>query len=497
MSNLNKAEIFEAIELMRKIGVDLQQYEVKSAAKSLPKDIGRTVSAFSNGSGGTIILGLAEGKGFAPVKDLQVGKLQDALADVCSQKMTPPVRPNIQVLEFEGFPILVAQIPEKLPRDKPCYITASNLYQGSYIRTGDGDRRMSSYEINRLMDERQQPRYDAEVVDTATIDDLDPALVSALLARERKIHARNFANLEDLEALQRLNILAADGDGLRPTLAGLLAIGKYPQQFFPRLCIAFAVYPGTNKAEVTRSGLRLLDSQTIVGPIPAMIEDCISAIMRNMRMGAIVHGSFRKNIPDYPIVALREAIVNALMHRDYSPESHGTPVQVDLFPDRLEISNPGGLFGNVTIDTLGKGISSSRNQFLANILENTPYEDGLFVAENRGTGYQVIEKSLADALMPAPLPHDSILSFSLTFMKRRLTSSEQESNNQENVQTIILDLLENQPSVSTTEVSRYSGKSRATVLKTINSLIEDGILERTETRGSTKQRYRLVKQRKG
>lgn len=283
-----------------------------------------------------------------------------------------------------------------------------------------------------------------------------------------------------------------DGELLRPTLAGLLALGKYPQQFFPRLCIAFAVYPGTNKAEVTRSGVRLLDSQTIVGPIPSMVEDCISAIIRNMRTGAIVEGSFRKNIPDYPIVALREAIVNALMHRDYSSESYGTPVQVDMFPDRLEISNPGGLFGNVTIDTLGKGISSSRNQFLANILENTPYEDGLFVAENRGTGYQVIEKSLADALMPAPLPHDSILSFSLTFLKRRLTSSEQNSNNQENIQTIIMDLLENQPSISTSELSHYSGKSRATVLKTINALMEEGILERTETPGSTKQRYRLA-----
>ena len=102
------------------------------------------------------------------------------------------------------------------------------------------------------------------------------------------------------------------------------------------------------------------------------------------------------------------------MHRDYSPLSQGTPVQIDLYVDRLEIINPGGLYGNVTINSLGKdGVSASRNQYLSNLLESTPYADGSFVAENRGTGFQVIVSELASALMPPPEPQNKSGGFSL------------------------------------------------------------------------------------
>lgn len=151
---------------------------------------------------------------------------------------------------------------------------------------------------------------------------------------------------------------------------------------------------------------RFLDAQTIIGPIPFMVEDALNAVTKNMRTGAVIGGAFRQ---DYPRKAVREAIANALIHRDYSPDARGSQVQVNLYADRLEILNPGGLFGNVTIDTLGTvGISSSRNQFLSNILETTPYPGGGYVVENRGTGYQVIEEQLQAALMDPPKPLNTL-----------------------------------------------------------------------------------------
>ena len=219
----------------------------------------------------------------------------------------------------------------------------------------------------------------------------------------------------------------------------------------------------------------------------------IAAITRNMRIGAIFEGAFRKDVPDYPIVALREAIANALMHRDYSSQSYGIPVQVDMYADRLEITNPGGLYGNVTLEMLGKDcISASRNQYLANLLESTPYADGTFMAENRGTGYQAIEAALSDALMPPPIPRSTIGHFSLAFSKRRITKSERRFSTGEAVTAVILGLLAEQNSISTSEVIKHSGKSRATVVKYINKLVAEEKLEPIEPAGSTKQRYRLL-----
>ena len=490
---MNAEELAEVIGLMRAVGVDLQHYEVKSSRRELTHDLPRTISAFSNGSGGTIICGISEKDGFVPVDGFEPQSIQDALAHVCAEKLEPPVRPEIDVLMFEGRPVVVAAIPEMRPVDKPCFVRASDRYKGSYIRTGDGDLRLSPYEVDRLMDEHRQPQYDIAIVEGASKDDLNRDLVQGLLSRERTVHSRNFAKLSDDESLVRLGVLRRDDSGeLRPTVAGLVALGDYPQQFFPRLNIAFASYPGTRKSDVTEAGQRLLDSMTMVGPVSYMVEDAIAAIAKNTRNGALIDGAFRREVPDYPPVALREAIVNALMHRDYSPLALGTPVQLDLYVDRLEIINPGGLYGNVTLRSLGKdGVSASRNQHLANLLESTPYTDGTFVAENRGTGYQTIEAELSDALMPAPVPNDTIASFSLTFQRRRLTRTESTLPAAEQVRATILGLLREQGSVSTTEVVRHSGRSRATVMKYINKMIEARELEPTERAGSTRQRYRL------
>lgn len=494
-TRMDQEKLEREILLMRQIGTDSQRYEVKSCEKGLTKDIAQTISAFSNGAGGFLICGISETDGFVPVEGFNPKSIQDALANVCVDKLTPPVRPIIQSFLFEDRPVIVAEIPEMPPSEKPCYVTASRQYDGSYIRTGDGDRRLTSYEVDRLLDEHRQPRYDGRIVEEATLADLDRSLVDALLARERRIHSRNFAKLTDEEALIKLTVAKRDDEGvLRPTLAGLMALGEYPQQFFPRLNVSFACYPGTTKSEVSNTGQRLLDSQSIVGPISYMIEDSIGAITRNMRTGAVVDGAFRGDVPDYPVVALREALANALMHRDYSSSSIGTPVQVDMYVDRLEIINPGGLFGNVTMDMLGKDcISASRNQFLANLLESTPYGVGQFVAENRGTGYQTIEASLSEALMPAPIPRDTISFFSLTFGKRRISNDEMAMASSESVRSVVLGLLEKQKSISTTEVVKSSRWSRATVVKRLNEMIEQGTIETTEPKGSTKQRYRLVR----
>ncbi|MBS5559540.1 MAG: dihydroorotate dehydrogenase, partial [Bifidobacterium longum] len=275
--------------------------------------------------------------GFTPVEGFDARAMQEALSQAC-EKMTPVVRPVIVTCPFEGANLVFARIDEMLPRDKPCFTTALGPHGGSFIRTGDGDRRMTSYEVDRLIEEHLQPTYDLDIVPGATTDDLDPQLVSGLLARVREQHPRVFADRDGIDVLLDLQVLRHDdsdesevGGILRPTLAGLLALGRYPQKFYPRLGISIAVFPGTSRDDVFRGDERLVASKSVVGSIPVMIDDAVDSLMR--WIGA--------KKPDYPPLVLREAIANALTHRDYSPDARGTQVHISVFTDRIEITNPG------------------------------------------------------------------------------------------------------------------------------------------------------------
>ena len=274
-------------------------------------------------------------------------------------------------------------------------------------------------------------------------------------------------------------------------MAGLLVAGIFPQRYFPRLQIVFTVYPGTTKAGDPVTGQRYLDSKELVGSIPDMLLDTLSLVQQRMSTGAIVEGGLRKDVPDYPIVALREAIANALQHRDYSPEGRGTHVQVNMYSDRIEVSNPGGLYGATTVESLGKeGISASRNEFLSRLLTYTPFLDG-YVVENKGTGFMTIESELARALMPPPTVKNSLTFFSLSFEKRRMSKPERSKRPNSLDETIIRAIHAN-GDLSIKELVAMSGMSRTSISQHVRQLVETKILEPLENIRSPKQRYRLI-----
>lgn len=475
---------------LRAVGADSRHVEAKSSVGDLPKKLPRTISAFANTNGGLIILGLDEGAGFVLAPGFESGGIRKALEDACAHKVIPPVPALIEERVFEDGVLLLAWIPESVLTAKPCYVVSQGLYAGSYKRVGDSDLKLTHYEINRLLENQSQPMWDREVVPRATLEDLDQHLVSSLLAHERALKPRNFAKLSDQDALRRLNVADFDQEGvLRPTVAGLLALGEYPQQFFPRLNITFTAYPDTAKASA-EGGPRFLDNQKIDGPIPVMLEEALNAVARNMRTGAVIVDGFRQELPDYPLEAVREAIVNALMHRDYSPEAQGQ-IQVNLYVDRMEILNPGGLYGNVTVETLGSaGLSSTRNQALSIILESTPFGSG-FVAENRGSGYQAILSELQRATLPSPEPKNDLTHFLLTFYRRRLAEVEGEGNHRRDPAQAVTDYLATTTSATTREIAEVLGLHQATVRRVLRQLADDGTVQRMEPAQSPKQRYRL------
>ncbi|MFT3944314.1 MAG: ATP-binding protein [Ancrocorticia sp.] len=486
-------ELSEIVDRLRLAKNDSHDVEAKAAVGGLPTRMAETVSAFANGNGGTIILGLSEADGFTVSKDFKSRPIFDALSALCSDKLQPPARAEIQVLPFEGGEVVVAQIPAIAPQDRPCYIKSQNRYGGSYIRSGDGNRKLSPYEIDRLLENQTQPLWDLEIVENASLEDLNQEAVKQVIARERQLHPRIFSSSDETTALRKLRVIGAGkGDQLHPTLAGLLALGDYPQEFFPRLTITYAIYSGASKAALP-SKPRFEDTGTLVGPIPELVTEGVHVVSRNMRVGGIVEGAFRQDLADYPLVAVREALTNALMHRDYSPQGRGTQVQLNIFVDRLEILNPGGLFGTVTLENLGTdGISSTRNQYLSRLLEVTAFPGGGFVAENRGSGYQEIMTQLERDMLPPPIPKDSLTGFSLTFERRRMTKAERRSSQGATSRDQILNYLLTHSSANSRELAAAAGVSVGAARNAVSSLVAEGIVERLEPARSPKQRYRLL-----
>ena len=412
-------DLSEYVELARRLGTDTERVEVKAAARGLPKNMVETLSAFSNTSGGIVVLGLSEQEGFRSAPGFKARAAADALAQMCGEKMEPPVRASVEIVEFEGAPVVVAVVPELPPDLKPCFVKSRTMHDGSYVRVGDGDRRLSPYEVDRLLEGRRPPRYDREVVEDATMADFDEELLGGFVRRQRADSPRAFKGMSDEELLEALCVTARDSEGVaRPTLAGLMALGRFPQRYFPRACLSFTVIPGTSKADVGIDGLRFLDSREIIGPIPVMISELMVALRRNVRVSSKMEGAFRVDRPEYPEAAVREAVANALMHRDYSPEGCASQVQVTMYDDRIEVMSPGGLCRAMTVERLGElGVSFPRHQALANILRATPYAEGFVeagsVVENRGTGYFQICASLREAHMPDPVATDHITAFVL------------------------------------------------------------------------------------
>lgn len=391
---------------LRAVGTDLGDVEVKAAAGGLPKTVIETLSAFANGDGGTVLLGLDEQSGFLPVAGFKAGPIRDALVTLCSTSLTPALRVPIDIEEFEGASIVRADIPELDPLEKPCFITARGEYQGSFIRSGDGDMHLTHYEVSQLLGNRTQPLFDVEPVERATLDDLDGNLVDDLVRRVRRRSPRTFVNLDATTALIRLGAAIRSGEELRPTLAGLLCLGLYPQQFFPQLFVSFVSLPGASMGESDSDGTRFLDNVKLDGPLPQIVADATAALVRNMRSASVVRGIGREDRYDYPIEVFRELIVNAVMHRDYSPLARGTQIQIELYPDRLVVKSPGGIHGSARVDDLGTDnqVSSSRNASLAQLLSDVelPDEPGRVVSENRGSGLPRVVTSLRQAGMSPP-----------------------------------------------------------------------------------------------
>lgn len=409
-----KQELIQLANDISRIKAEGQSIEVKAAHKGCPQRLYDTLSSFSNqDSGGTILFGLDENQGFIPVGVYNLQDLQKDVTEQCNQ-MEPPVRAVFTTAEIDGVPICCAEIPGIDFSERPCYYKGRGRTKGSYIRVGDADLPMTDYELYAFEVFRKHQHDDERPIERASMNTLE-ALQVQNYVMQKKLERPGFAQLPDDQAFEMLNITR----GGVPTLAAVMNFCVYPQGYLPQLAITAIVVPGTEIGEHSDTESRFLDNKRIEGTIKSMTEEAVTFCKRNMKVQTIIDPETgkRKDRTEYPVKAIREAVLNALIHRDYSPLTEGTPVQINLFSDRLEIHSPGCLYGRMTVEQLGHSRPDLRNPALAVMTEV------LVGAENRYSGIPTIRREMAEHGLPAPVFENRRNEFVVTFYNTQQAST--------------------------------------------------------------------------
>lgn len=406
---MDDLELHDHVARLRRQRQDDAHVEVKAAIGGVPKDLWRSVSAFANTEGGLIILGLDETSGFLPAEEFDPQRILDTVLNGFDTspgthaKVTPIPPHEIGRNEVDGRPVVTLDIGplEGIHGAKlPCFVTSQGVEAGSYKRVADANKHLTPYEVYLLHSRRSPDRTDRETIEGRTTAELSSDLVSrtleALRARSRALTGIEAGDMHG--GLHRVN--AVDPGGA-PTLAGYLALGVYPQQEFSQLVIDVAAHPGTEKAGDPT--VRFLDRQQCDGPLPQAIDDAVRAVLRNLRTRRVVDGTAGTDVPEIPADLLREAITNAVLHRDYSTYARGQQVAVDVYTDRVEVKSPGGFWGDRTKENVAEGYSTSRNESLVQLLRVVPMPDGRStVAENQGSGVPLMVAAMRRHGLPAP-----------------------------------------------------------------------------------------------
>ena len=459
-------ELIEKLALIQKLKCETPTLEIKSAEQGCPKHLYDTLSSFSNqDDGGIIIFGVDEKQNYKEVGVYDPQDIQKKINEQCLQ-MEPVVRPLLTVLEKDGKSFVSAEIPGADVADRPVFYQGKGRVKGSFIRVGDSDEPMTEYEIYSYEAYRKKYQDDVRVIERATFESLYQVLLAKYIEL-LKIGKPRLAAIPDNEIYELMSIKRAG----EITLSAVMNFSPYPQAYFPQLCIIATVVPGTEMGAQGEQGESFLDNQRIAGNIPEMLEGAIQFVSRNMRTKTIIdpHTGKREDRTDYPITAIREAILNALVHRDYSIHTEGMPIQLIMYENRMEIRNPGGIYGRIKIDQLGKVQPDTRNPVIASELEV------LKVTENRYSGIPTIRRTMQEYNLPQPEFLDERGSFIVKLYKYGESVATIEAEEKEDKELVLFCRIPR----TRKEICEYLGLNSITyaIQTHVMPLVEKGIIK--------------------
>ena len=334
------------------------------------------IAAFANARGGVLLLGVTDTGDVPGMSRDQLDAIERHVREICTDSIKPMIRIETYRRELDERSFLLVSIPEgDAQYDSP---------GGSFIRVGSAKQPMSPDERMRLAQRRGQARFtgfdEQTVTGTgfSTLDkDLWKPLLSAVGLRDPRL------------GLEKLGLVRTDSHGApRATVAGILTCTRKPRDYVPGAEVTAVRYKGVDRASAQ------IDAHDITGPINEQITQALAFVMRNMRVGARKDPA-RVDLPEYSSRAVFEALVNAVVHRDYS--IRGSRIRLSVFSDRLELRSPGGLPNNLTVESMTER-QVTRNQVLASILGRMDVGDiegaggRQYFMERRGDGVSIISR---------------------------------------------------------------------------------------------------------
>jgi len=389
-NNIGELSMFETTdELLKQIrlgedsSLELKNLEYKGNQVSGPhrNSMADELSAMANTHTGVVLLGVDDkSKTIHGIPRDKLDIVETWLRSICNDLIEPPLNCVIRKI-----PVTAEDSTEKVivRIDVPRSLFVHQSPGGYFRRIGSSKRQMRPDVLARLFQQRSQARVIR--FDEQTVPNAEPGnLVPKLWKRFRTVLSPS----NDQEFLEKMKLIVRDEENiLRPTVSGILMASDAPESFMPNAFIQVVCYRGTE-----RNGASQLDAQDITGPLDIQIRDACKFVERNMRVYAIKAPN-RIETPQFSINAVFEAVVNAVVHRDYSV--YRSKIRLHLFGDRLEIFSPGTIPNTMTIDSLSER-QSTRNELLSSLLARCPMNVNAigsqrsFIMDRRGEGVPII-----------------------------------------------------------------------------------------------------------
>ena len=349
-------ELLELIKNGESSRVEFKSEEVR------PESLAGEIVSFANFAGGTIFIGVSDAGNIQGVRRVD---MEEFVINVCRNNIKPSIIPMIEKKKFNKKIIYIVTIPE----GDDIYSTSKGNY---FIRVGSTKQQPTQQELLRLFQKRNLIQFDEIPVLSSNFKNIDIVKVNTYLRKLDQSPLNDDTSYGIEQDLINLSILISTDIGIYPTIAGLLLFGKNPQKYFPSYMISCGAYSGTDFiSDVIRE-------DDIIGTIEDIVEKTIAFLKLTMpKFTSLERGVERVETYVYPTEVLREAIVNAVCHRDYTIS--GASIRVLLFQDRLEIRSPGGLPNTLTLESMVYR-QFTRNQTIASFLAPMGY------MEKRGKG---------------------------------------------------------------------------------------------------------------